>query len=56
MSQLVGDPPDERRLRADDDEIGLERSGKAEQPLAVLGMHGMATPERGDTGIAGRRV
>ena len=30
MSQLVGDPADEGRLWADDDEIGLERAGEAE--------------------------
>ena len=42
MPQLVGDAGDERRLRADDDEVGGKRPRKSEQPSpssAATGWH-----------------
>ena len=52
--QLVGDARDERSLRADHDQVGVERQGQREQPVRVVGAHRMAAPERGDARVAGR--
>ena len=52
MPELVRDSGDERRLRADDDEIGVEGACEVEQTLAVLGADWVAAAERGDAGIA----
>ena len=56
VAKPVGDARDERRLRPDHDEVGGQLARQVEQALAVVGPHGMALGERGDAGIAGRRV
>ena len=51
------DAGDERGLRPDHDEVGVERPREAEQPVAVVGAHGMAAAERGDArGCRARRA
>ena len=55
-AQLVGDPRDERRLRADHGEVDVEAAREAEQSLAVLGADRMAVAEPGDSGVARRGV
>ena len=52
-AQDVGDTGDERRLRADHDEIDVEAAREAEQALAVLGPHRVTVAEPRDPGVAG---
>ena len=42
LRSASGDTRDERRLGADDDEVGVELAREPEQPFGVLGAHGMA--------------
>ena len=55
-AQQVGDAGDERRLRADHDEIDVEAARETEQALAVLGPDRVTVAEPGDPGIARGRV
>jgi hypothetical protein len=54
MTQLVGDTGDERRLGPDDYEVGAERVGEVEEPLAVLRANGVALAQLRDSGIPRR--
>ena len=56
MPQLVGDAGDERRLRADDDEVGGKRPRQSQQAVAVVRRDRMARREGGDPGVPGRDV
>jgi hypothetical protein len=55
-SKRVGKSRDERCLGPYDDEVDPELAAEREHPLAVLGAHRMAHPERRDPRVAGRRV
>jgi hypothetical protein len=55
-AQLVGDPGDERRLRADHGQVDVEAPRETEQRLAVLAPHRVTVAEAGDPGVAGRGV
>ena len=41
-AQHVGEPGDERRLRADDDEVDVERRARAQSAVGVVGAHRVA--------------
>ena len=56
VAQLVGNAGNERRLRADHDEVDVECAGKREQALAVLRSDRVTRAEAGDARIPGRRV
>ena len=56
VAQLVGDAGDERALRPDHDEVGVEGRRKAEEAVTVVGTNRMALAERGDAGVAGGGV
>jgi hypothetical protein len=56
MAECVCDARDERRLRPHDDEVDPEEPGEAEEALPVIGRDGVAGRERGDPGVARRRV
>ena len=51
-AQAVGEPGDERRFRADDDEVDTQRAREREHAVAVLGEDGMTAAELGDARIA----
>jgi hypothetical protein len=53
-AQAVGDAADERRLRPDHDQIGVELTGQREQAVGVVGAHRMARPQLGNARIARR--
>ena len=53
MAQLVGETRNERRLRADDDQVDPELARERDERGMVVGTHGMAVGERRDSGIAG---
>jgi len=48
VAEQVGDTGHERRLRPDDDQVGVERVRQREQALAVLGANRMTLAERRD--------
>src|SRR4029079_10713895 len=54
--ELVRDARDERRLRADDDEVDLVLSAEAEEALDVVHADRVAAAERRDPGISPRRM
>jgi hypothetical protein len=54
MAEVVSDPGHERRFRADHDQVDLVLAAEGEQPLAVLGMHGVAGTEPRDAGVPWR--
>ena len=56
MAQLVGEARDQRRLGADDDEVGPELDRERDQRRVVVSAHGMAVGERRDSRVAGRGV
>src|SRR5919197_317424 len=56
VPELVRGTCDERRLRADDDEIHGERARELEDGLAVFGANRVAVAERGDARVAGSGV
>ena len=56
VAQHVGDAGDERRLRADDDEVAGKRSREPQQPVAVVRGDRMARSEGGDSGVPRRGV
>ena len=51
--QLVADARDKRAFGPDHDEVGIEREGQCEQPVCVVGAHGVALAECGDARVAG---
>jgi hypothetical protein len=53
MAQLVGETCDERRLRADDDQIDPKLARERDERGVVVGTHGMAVGERRDSRVAG---
>jgi hypothetical protein len=58
MAELVTDPRDERRLRADHDEVDSEAtgSGEVEQALGIVRTNGVAVAVAGNPGVARRGV
>jgi len=56
VPQLVRDARDKRCFRPDDGEVGRECDREPEQPVAVVGAHGVTVPEPGNARIAGRCV
>src|SRR5207245_7670181 len=54
--QRDGQARDERRLGPDDDEVDPQLQGQRDERTVVVGAHGMAVRERGDSRVAGRRV
>ena len=52
MAQLVGEPGDERRLRADDDEVDPELAGERDDRGVVVRTRGMAVGKGCDSRIA----
>ena len=56
VAKLVCEPRDERRLRADDDEIDSELACERHERCLVVGVHRMALRERRDARVAGRSV
>jgi hypothetical protein len=56
MAQLVGETRHERSLGPDDDEIDPELARERDERAVVVRAHGMAVGERGDAGVARRRV
>ena len=52
----VGDPGDERRLRADDDQLGAQLGGERGDGGAVEGVDRVQLGHLGDAGVAGRAV
>ena len=55
-AQPVGETGDQRRLRADDDEIDGVFGAEAQDRGVVLDVHGHERRHLGDAGIAGRRI
>jgi len=51
VAKLVGHARNERCLRTDHDEVGIERAGEVEQALAVLRADRVTLPEARDPGI-----
>src|SRR4029079_6300207 len=54
--ELVRDARDERRLRADDDDVDIVLSAEAEEALDVVHADRVAAAERRDPGIPRRRM
>ena len=54
--ELVGEPGDQRSLRADHDQVGVEVVGEPELGLDVVGGGGVARGDRRDPGVPGRGV
>ena len=56
VAERVGDARDERRLRADDDQVGRQRAGQRGDAVDVEHVHGVACRQARDAGVAGRGV
>jgi hypothetical protein len=56
VPKVIRNPRDEGCLRADDDEVGLQRGRQIEEPFAVLRPHGVALPEARNAGVSRCRV
>jgi hypothetical protein len=56
VAKRIGGNGYERRLGADHRKVDPEGAGQLDEPVHVLGPHGVAAPELGDTGIPGRGV
>jgi hypothetical protein len=53
VPELVGDPGNQRPLRAHDHEVGVDRARQRQEALAVLRADGMASAESGDPRVPG---
>jgi hypothetical protein len=56
VAQMVGEARDERRLRADYDEVDLQLASEGQQPFSVLRPHRMAVRKNGHTRVSGRAM
>ncbi len=56
MAERIRDARHERRLGADDDEVGVQEAREPEQPVAVIRRDRMTRGERRDPGTSRRRV